>query len=182
MTIGVAQGLFTCVKTVPKGLLILLAGILYFLPEFFFRCLPLSWKAPVRIGRRHAFKAGVGVEQRAETKMSDLKTEIKNRKGTKRRYQDGEGEKSPLSEFLGIYDMLMLVTEQLHYLDMVNLSRVSKSIRESVLPAQDFDRRMTVFKMYTCDPTAKSKCWTCPNQICFVSISSFVLESCLALL
>lgn len=65
--------------------------------------------------------------------------------------------------------MLIAVAEEMHYLDIMNLSRVSKSIREVVLPAHDFDRRVDVFRRYTCPGKEKTDCWVCDKQICAVS-------------
>ncbi|KAF1847114.1 uncharacterized protein K460DRAFT_383614 [Cucurbitaria berberidis CBS 394.84] len=161
--------IYRVLRYVPTALLMLVTGILYGLPECILRCLPACIRRPMRHGRRYALKAGLGVGQKMEMQMTELKTEFMHARGpeiNKARYTGGGGKQSPLSEFLSIYDLLMLVAEQLHYLDVVNLSRVSKSVRESVLPAHDFDRRMHVFRTYTCEPSEKSTCWTCSNQIC----------------
>lgn len=93
-----------------------------------------------------------------------------NKRRRSDRCQSSGGDESTLSNFLGIYDMLMAVTEELHYADIMNLSRVSKSMRESVLPAHDFDRRLEAFKRYTCPGANKTHCWLCDKQICTVSI------------
>lgn len=156
-------------KGIPRLLFILLSCFLYYLPEGVFRCLPLSFKAPIRHVRRVAVKTGMGVEQAVELTFHELKTDMEMKRTDVSRYRGDQGSDSPLSKFLGIYDMLLLVTQELHYLDIVNLARVSKSVRESVLPSHDFERRRVVFKMYTClDGGSKKCCWTCTNQICEV--------------
>ena len=146
----------------------LVALILYYIPLILFRCLPLNFRAPVRSVRRHVVKTGIGAEQKAEIMMMELQTEYSKRRNVVGRYQGGDGQQTPnsLADFLGIYDMLILVTGHLHYIDVINLSRVSKSVRESVLPSQDHIRRLTVFKVYTCLPDQKLSCWACTNQIC----------------
>jgi hypothetical protein len=146
----------------------LLAVILYYLPVAFFRCLPLSVKVPVRSVWRHGAKVGIGAEQKAEIMMIEFKTEFSKKRHEIGRYQGGDGQHSPneFAKFLGVYDMLILVTGHLHYIDITNLSRVSKSVRESVLPSHDLARRLTVFKLYACLPAQKLTCWTCSNQIC----------------
>lgn len=168
--LGIIKGswwlLLNGIKAVPLVLYFFLAGVLYYLPEFFFRCLPVGIKGPIRRTRRVAIKTGLGVEQHAELKMTEIVAEIKKKQAVKRRFQGGEGQNSPLAEFLGIYDMLLLVTPELHFVDVMSLSRVSKSIREVVLPLNDFDRRFGVFEMYTCPGDNKSRCWICSNQVC----------------
>lgn len=162
-------GILTILIHMPKMLLLLLFGIIYFLPEVVFRCLPLSLKAPVRQSRRVLIKTGVGVEQNVKMKMIGLKTKLRHVKFAKKQYLGGQGQPSQLSKFLGIYDMLMLVTQELHYHDIINLARVSQSVRHSVLPEHDFDRRLKVFKIYTCRDGPKACCWTCRVQTCSVS-------------
>jgi hypothetical protein len=165
------------VMTFPKALCWILYGILWLLPEGLFRCLPISFKSKVRLGRRYALKAGLGLEQEAELGVTELK-DVYKRVQRKRipRYQGGAGEASPLSDFLGIYDMLLAVTEQIHYSDIMNLSRVSKSMREAVLPANDIDRRVDVFKRYSCLADGKTYCYTCDKQICTVSPAATMIH------
>ncbi|KAF2031147.1 hypothetical protein EK21DRAFT_63917 [Setomelanomma holmii] len=157
------------VMNIPKGLVILLVGILWFLPECIFRCLPLSFKSRIRFGRRYAVKTALGAEQKTELGIMDMKNYYEQTKRQRMaRYQGGSGEPSPLSNFLNVYDMLMVITEELHYSDVMNLSRVSKSVREAVLPAHDIDRRLQTFRRYTCPGGHKSYCWLCDTQICTV--------------
>jgi hypothetical protein len=158
---------------IPKGIALLLVGILWFLPECIFRCLPLSFKSEVRFGRRYAIKTVLGAEQKAELGVMEMKSIYKQKQRQRmHRYQGGSGEPSHLSGFLNIYDMLILVAEELHYTDIKNLSRVSKSVREAVLPAHDLDRRIQTFRRYTCPGAQKVDCWLCDKQICTVSISA----------
>ncbi|KAH7370966.1 hypothetical protein BKA66DRAFT_191732 [Pyrenochaeta sp. MPI-SDFR-AT-0127] len=166
MTLETIKGSFVVLRGVVRFLWLTCIAFLYYLPQLVFRCLPLSFKAPVRIGRRHVVKAALGMEQQTEMKVMKLTTDVSKMRSEKKRYRGGDGAGTPLAEFLSIYDMLILVTEQLHYIDMVNLSRVSKSVRESVLPLQDYDRRISVFKLYTCHGSEKWRCWMCENQIC----------------
>lgn len=164
------KALMVRLLAIPKVLAAILIGILWIIPECIFRCLPLSFKSKVRFGRRYALKVGLGLEQKAElgaTEMNDMYKQTRRKRMP--RYQGGAGEACPLSNFLGIYDMLIGVTEQMHYLDVMNLSRVSKSVREVVLPAYDFDRRIETFRRYTCPGKKKEVCWTCDRQICIVS-------------
>jgi hypothetical protein len=90
----------------PKGIALIVVGILYFLPQVIFRCLPLSFKSKVRYGRRYTVKTGLGLEQKAEIEVVELRNRYKQSKREEyTRYQGSGGEQSPLSNFLGIYDM-----------------------------------------------------------------------------
>ncbi|KAH9877884.1 hypothetical protein J1614_003101 [Plenodomus biglobosus] len=78
-------------------------------------------------------------------------------------YRVGRGQKCPLSEFLSVYDILLLVTKHLHYVDVEVLGLISKSVREAVIPHQDIVHRLSVFKKYTCQNPNRggmsAKCW-----------------------
>jgi hypothetical protein len=164
--VGIAT--WRCLLGIQKLCIGLVALILYYIPLVVFRCLPLNFRAPVRSVRRQVVKTGIGAGQKAEIMTMELQTEFSKKRNVVGRYQGGDGQQTPnaLSDFLGIYDMLILVTDHLHFIDVINLSRVSKSVRESVLPSQDLIRRFTVFKLYTCLPDQKLTCWACTNQIC----------------
>jgi hypothetical protein len=111
----------------------------------------------------------LGLEQNAELGVTELKEMYKEHQENKiPRYQGGSGQACPLSNFLSIHDMLMAVTQEMYYLDIINLSRVSKSIREVVLPAYDIDPCMEVIRKYTCPGEEKTTCWVCDKQVCIV--------------
>jgi len=170
MLMALGKSSLNCLTAIPRGIVTILLLLVWFLPQSFFRCLPISLKAKVRFGRRYAVKALWGIEQKAEVEVAELKDVYKqNQRKQLPRYQGGPGEACPLSDFLGVYDMLMAVTEDMHYLDVMVLSRVSKSIREVVLPAHDVDRRIKTFRRYTCPGKEKTECWTCDKPICTVS-------------
>ena len=159
---------------VPKILYVCTSVFVYHLPAILFRCLPLRVKAKTRYARRCVVKTGEAVVDGAEVQLDKLTRKAKRRYQAKERYQgSGDGEPTPLSSFLGIYDILMLVVEDLHYTDIVNLSLASKSVREAVLPADDYDRRIQHFRMYTCDSSTKMQCWVCNNQLCDVCSPPF---------
>jgi hypothetical protein len=146
-----------------------LLNILWRLPQIAFRCLPLSFKWKVRFGRRYTWNSMLGLEQNAGLWVTNLKGMYKeHREKKKPRYHSGAGQPCPLSKFLSIYDMLIVVTQEMHYLDIMNLSRVSKSVREVVLPASDMDPCMEVIRRYTCPGEEKTICWICDNRICTV--------------
>ena len=66
------------------------------------------------------------------------------------------------------YDLLMLIVRELHYVDVINLSLASKSLRDTLLPRADIAARTQALRIYTCEGS-KSECSICGNQICPVS-------------
>lgn len=178
MALALFKVLLNCILNIPKGLLIVLAAILWLIPEYFFRCLPIKFKAEVRFGRRYALKSGLGIEQKAELEVNELKNVYRDSKRSKHRYNGGSCSPTPLSDFLGIYDMLMAVTEELHYSDVLNLSLVSKGVRHAVLPTEYFEQRRAAFLRYTCAGEKGESCWLCRKQICIVGPFLIRIPSC----
>lgn len=87
-------------------------------------------------------------------------------KNSKSRYEGGyEGKGTTFTDFL-CYDVLVLIARDLHYVDLVNLSLVSKSVRDVVFPRSDFATRSEHFKIYSCDELTKTQCWVCMIQVC----------------
>jgi hypothetical protein len=169
-TLALFRLVLQCFISMPKGILWTLVGIFWAFPQALFRCLPISFKSKVRFGRRYAVKTGLGLEQKCELGITELKDVYRHGESRRSpRYKGGPGERSPLSDFLGTYDMLITVSEEMHYSDIMNLSRVSKSVREAVLPAHDLTRRLEIFRRYTCTDGLKTDCWVCDKSICTVS-------------
>jgi hypothetical protein len=156
---------------IPRGLLYLLIAIMWFLPEWFYRCLlPTSVKSKVRVGRRYALKNGHALAQTAELEVIELKSMYKERTINRGpRYSGGTVTPSLLADFLSVYDMLMVVTQELHYTDVMALSCVSKSVRKAMLPAEFLEQRLHAFRRYTCSDKQQQSCWLCQKQICTVS-------------
>lgn len=69
------------------------------------------------------------------------------------------------------YDILILLAHNVHYVDLVNLSLVSKRLRQAVFPLHGGERRLDdrALRLYSCQGSEKSQCWTCGIQICHVS-------------
>jgi hypothetical protein len=155
-----------CLVLMVKVPTMIVVGIVSYTPVLIFRCLPMNFKAPVRSARRYAVKTTMGAEQKIEIMLSELRNDRSKSRNTTGPYQSNGGTQTKLSQFLGVYDMLVMVAKYLHYSDLVSLSTVSKSVRESVLPSHDISRRLTLFRRYTCEPGEKSTCWSCTNQIC----------------
>lgn len=79
-------------------------------------------------------------------------------------------EKSPLSAVdQGNYDIMALISHQLHHIDIINLSLTSKRVHKAVFPKSMLDNRSQRLRLYACDDDTKSLCWACSTQICKVS-------------
>lgn len=63
------------------------------------------------------------------------------------------------------YDLLMLIVRKLHYVDVINLSLASRSLRNALFPRADIAARSQALRIYTCEGS-KSECSICGNQIC----------------
>ncbi|KAF1999891.1 hypothetical protein P154DRAFT_535133 [Amniculicola lignicola CBS 123094] len=153
--------LLMTLSEIPRYFIITIIA-LFWIPSLCFYIWPRAFQSRLCMTRKYVVK----VIQRCPSPRR-IMVKIMPSRVAKRRYQGkGAGTPSELSEFLGIYDILMLVTEDLHYADIINLSLTSKSVREAVLPAQDYDYRVGHFKRYTCNRESKQDCWVCTQQIC----------------
>lgn len=149
---------------------LLVYWLIYTIPAFFFRCcLPISVKSRVRFARRYGVKAGQRITDKSAMRMKALrKTTVADER--KVYVYPGNGQPATLADFLSIYDMLMLVCQHLHYVDIGNLGLVSRHVRETILPADTRIQREIHIKMYTCERGSIKQCWLCMNQICEVSV------------
>ncbi|PVI05325.1 hypothetical protein DM02DRAFT_96424 [Periconia macrospinosa] len=150
---------------------IFMYGLLYGPFVLFFRCLPISVKSRVRFARRCGIKTGQGIRQKSAMQMEAVKKAIKSPEEKPQIIMSNETPET-LAEFLGIYDMLILVCQDLHYVDIANLGLVSKSVREAVLPTDSRIYRTMHFKRYTCQRRDRKQCWVCRNQICTCRVVS----------
>lgn len=66
------------------------------------------------------------------------------------------------------FDTLSLISQHLHYTDIINFSLASKAVRELTFPASDLANRRRLYKKYTCEEVTKSNCFVCRRQICEV--------------
>jgi hypothetical protein len=69
------------------------------------------------------------------------------------------------------YDILVLIAKQVHYVDLINLSLVSRKVRQAVFPPSEIGARSERLRIYTCENGTKSQCWVCNIQICNVYFS-----------
>jgi hypothetical protein len=165
---GLTAWVLALLAFIPKAILWIIQATIYYVPLGIFRCcVPLKIRSKVRVARRSTIKGGLHLEQKAEIQMDAYRSTSEEAVRPRRRCGGGEGRNVPLSSFLRTYDLLILVARELHYVDVVNLACTSRSVREAVLPAHDFDRRTAVLSRYTCD-NRKTRCWLCANQVCEV--------------
>lgn len=77
-----------------------------------------------------------------------------------------------LAHFL-CYDILVLVASRIHYLDLLNLSLVSRGIRQIIFSDPVLPARFKYFRTITCKRTKfQFHCWICNIPICGVGYSS----------
>jgi hypothetical protein len=142
---------------------------IYFVPALLFRFLPISVKSRVRMARQYVFKAGHGVEESGEIQLKELKKRYRSKKEESPTERRRDVMPPTLAGFLSVYDILICLVDNLHYVDLANLGLVSHSVRDIILPSEAYAHRMRHFKMYSCDRKDKSECWSCKMQICIVS-------------
>lgn len=71
---------------------------------------------------------------------------------------------------------MLLIVKHAHFADAINLSLLSKDIRQSVLVVQASQQhRIAFFRQISCHNGSKSQCWCCGLQICPVSLFDPVL-------
>jgi hypothetical protein len=66
------------------------------------------------------------------------------------------------------HDILQLIAQNLDYVDLVNLSLVSKRTRSAIFPADEEWEDDRQLRFYSCYGKKKSTCWICAVQICEV--------------
>ncbi|KAF2811251.1 uncharacterized protein BDZ99DRAFT_298409 [Mytilinidion resinicola] len=71
-----------------------------------------------------------------------------------------------LENIFNIEHLLLPIASNLHYDDLINLSLTSKSVREAVFPAGDYEHRVRKLKAYSCNNNTKSRCEYCNKQVC----------------
>jgi hypothetical protein len=67
------------------------------------------------------------------------------------------------------YDVLQLIAAKVHYVDLVNLSLVSKRVRAIMFPGLEDSTEDHQLRFHSCRGNEKSTCWTCGVQVCEVS-------------
>lgn len=136
--------------------------ILCYGPCLAFRRLPASIQARILFAMRNSVKS-IQARLRKRTYPQGARDDYS---GTRTSTLQETRPATPLTEFLGVYDVLLMVATHLHYVDIASLSLVSRRIRQTLLPGPDSDRQPLHLRMYTCEPESRARCWICPNQIC----------------
>jgi hypothetical protein len=72
-----------------------------------------------------------------------------------------------LQQVLTIEHVLLELVKNLHYEDVINLSKTSKAVREAVYPQHDLPYRIPKLKSMACTPSSKKPCLYCNKIICF---------------
>ncbi|CAI6299959.1 unnamed protein product [Periconia digitata] len=145
--------------------LLLFYGCVYAPFSCIFRCLPISVKSRVRFARGFTVKAGQGIVDKGQMRLEHIKKTTET--STDKAHIDlRDSQPASLADFLSVYDMLILISQDLHFVDVMNLGLVSKRVRQAVQPSDAHIQRMLHFRMYTCQSNSKSKCWICLNQTC----------------
>ncbi|KAF2806448.1 uncharacterized protein BDZ99DRAFT_573960 [Mytilinidion resinicola] len=159
------KNLIDSAMALPRLIFFILMG-LSIIPIIIFRCLPLPIKSRFRFGTRYTVKATEVLPPPEEIKMRMMRpTPIPpshTRYDTHGAYEQSP---NPLADFLN-YDILVLIARDLHYVDLINLSLTSKSMRDVVFPGTDHAARSDHFALYTCEPDSKTECWNCTMQTC----------------
>lgn len=137
-----------------------------YIPVLIFRCLPIRFKSRLRYATRYVTKAALWLTGPIVA-SKDIKLNILQPRKPTRYDVQGPFKSTTLADFL-CYDILMLIVEELHFVDVLNLSRTSKSVRQAVLPAEGYDKRLAHFKRYSCFSDSQAQCWVCLSQICSV--------------
>ena len=60
------------------------------------------------------------------------------------------------------------IVQKLHFVDVVNLGKVSKSLQVALFEPQDRLHQREVMRVASCSQGLKSQCWTCGAQVCDV--------------
>ncbi|KAF3039613.1 hypothetical protein E8E11_003154 [Didymella keratinophila] len=115
---------FKSVCLIPSLTVTIVKGILYDFHKWIYRkwCLTAT-KRRIRAGRRLVVKAGMAIEQKTETELRAWASR------PRQQYIDTERKHTspPLARFLRNYDALVLLVQQLHYMDVLMLARTCKS-------------------------------------------------------
>ena len=155
----------------PRFMVLVLTAIIRLIPMIIMRFLPHSARARLSFACRYVTKAGQALEEQSEIQLQTIRHKSKKEPEQHQYVAKGVGRPNRLTEFLGIYDILILVLKNLHYTDIATLSLVSRSVREILVPTGAHAQRILHLQMYTCRRRAKAQCWSCTNQICTVSTS-----------
>ena len=145
--------------------LALLRDILMGISSCVLACLPKRMQQPIRFSGRFASKWG-----RAKTTTAQLSLRQLPRHLHPGLHKSTGADRALETIFL--YDILVLIAPKLHYVDLVNLSMVSKRVRAAMFPVSEAHDKERELRLYSCYGNVKSVCWICDIQICNVGCTS----------
>lgn len=76
---------------------------------------------------------------------------------------------APIEKSLSL-DILLLISQHLHYVDLVNLSLASRDLRQFIFPSDA--STIKYLKTYCCGSQATYECWACFRPLCLVRTDS----------
>jgi hypothetical protein len=152
-----AHRLFSAILKLPLTILLIPLYLLWsILPSKLQSKLHYSWQYVVKATKR--------IPKAPAIKLRPLR---KKANGNSNSNNSNNKNADSLARLLNI-DILTLIAYKLHYVDVINLSLVCRSIRNTIFPDAEVDRNAEYFRIYTCDMWTKSQCWGCNIQICQV--------------
>jgi hypothetical protein len=153
----------------------LLAGILGGVLSILFHKLPGKFQASITFSTRYTRRWACDKGSAAGVKLRNLTGHVPTRhRNTKR---SGQRLAYLLSISLGShdgsrkgnassYDILQLIAHELDYVDLVNLSLVSRSVRSVLFPPIEDQQEDRQLRYHSCYGEEKFECWTCAIQVC----------------
>jgi hypothetical protein len=152
--------LFTEVTTAP---IVLIGAIIWVIAASLFKLLPAQVKQALALALSYTGKWFYYAKSTGRVKLRQLSW-LPRRRAPKVNESD-----QALSTFL-FYDMVILIARHVHYVDLVNLSLVSKRMRVTVFPSLPATDQNGQLRRYSCFGKEKNDCWGCGIQICRVSL------------
>ena len=124
--------------------------------------LPQWMQRPIRFSGRFASKWGYGKKAAAEIRLRQIPGHLP--RGSFKRIGTGRALENAL-----LYNIILRIAPKVHYVDLVNLSLVSKRVRATMFPISEDNNKDRELRLYSCYGNTKSTCWICGIQICNVS-------------
>ncbi|KAI9767063.1 MAG: hypothetical protein M1839_004637, partial [Geoglossum umbratile] len=160
-------------ESVPKALM-LIPWLLWLVPRFLVHLIPRTMRARILYSIRYLAKFSGRVRAPMAIKMRSLRQERDlgstgdfprgDSEVLRSDWVPGGGDGASLARLL-VYDILVLIAQDLHFGDLTNLSLASKNVRQAIFPAPEFAARSECLRRYSC-AGEKGRCWACDIQIC----------------
>jgi len=127
-----------------------------------FACLPQWIQRPIRFYIRYIAKWACYGKDSVKAKSRQIRLRTRFKIDTKKNTDKA------LAKAL-IYDVVLLIAPKVHYVDLVNLSMVSRRIRATMFPSGGKQDQEQGLRRYSCYRNRKLECRVCGIQICAVS-------------